>query len=117
MGRNVFSVSHEGSSFLRAYDHYSKKGHGITLLLINMSNSTTLRVSLVNDMHTDKEGGSSDAIREEYHLTPKDGNIQSEVLDIREMNPKLVDPSSTIKVKPDSIVFMHSKSFCAPACS
>ncbi|WVZ11464.1 hypothetical protein V8G54_015994 [Vigna mungo] len=130
MGRNVLSVSHEGSSFLRAYGHCSKKGHGITVLLINMSNSTTFRVSLVNDMHTDKEGGSSDAMREEYHLTPKDGNIQSEVvllngtplkltqsLDIPEMNPKLVDPSSTIKVKPDSIVFVHTKSFRAPACS
>ncbi|KOM53128.1 hypothetical protein LR48_Vigan09g178700 [Vigna angularis] len=130
MGRNVLSVSHEGSSFLRVYGHCSKKGHGITVLLINMSNSTTFRVSLVNDMNTDKEVGSSDAMREEYHLTPKDGNIQSEVvllngtplkltqsLDIPEMNPKLVDPSSTVKVKPHSIVFVYSKSFHAPACS
>ncbi|KAG5062821.1 hypothetical protein JHK85_004004 [Glycine max] len=31
------------------------------------------------------------------------------------MNPKLVDPSSPIKVKHDSIVFVHSKSFNAPA--
>ncbi|WVY93931.1 hypothetical protein V8G54_033019 [Vigna mungo] len=98
-----------------------ERTHGITVLLINMSNSTTIRVSPVNDMLTYKEGGSSYLMREEYHLTPKDGNtsynIQSEVvlltgtplkftqsLVIPKMNPKLVDPSSTIKVKPDSIV-------------
>ncbi|ESW29573.1 hypothetical protein PHAVU_002G081000 [Phaseolus vulgaris] len=132
MGRNVLSVSHEGSPLLRTYAHCSKKGHGITVLLINMSNSTTFRVSLVNDMnlYLDKEGGSPNQMREEYHLTPEDGNIQSQVvllngtplkltqsLEIPKMKPKLVDPSSTVKVKPDSIVFVNSRSFHAPACS
>jgi len=82
------------------------------------------------NLYPNKEGGSPNSMREEYHLTPKDGNIQSEVvllngtplkltrsLDIPKMKPKLVDPSSTVKVKPDSIVFVNSKNFQAPACS
>ncbi|TKY45492.1 Heparanase protein 1 [Spatholobus suberectus] len=128
MGSDVLSVSHDGSPFLRTYAHCSKKGPGIIVLLINMSNSTIFNVSLVNDMNLYPETVDM-TMREEYHLTPKDGNIQSDVvrlngtpleltksLDIPEMKPKLVDPSSPIKVGPDSIVFVHSKSFNAPAC-
>nr|KYP36191.1 Heparanase-like protein 2 [Cajanus cajan] len=51
MGSKVLSVSHEGSPFLRAYAHCSKKGPDITVLLINMSNSTTFNVSFVDDMN------------------------------------------------------------------
>ncbi|KAG5062820.1 hypothetical protein JHK85_004003 [Glycine max] len=49
MGSKVLSVSHEGSPYLRAYVHCSKKESGITVLLINMSNSTTFEVSLLNE--------------------------------------------------------------------
>ncbi|KHN02019.1 Heparanase-like protein 2 [Glycine soja] len=129
MGSKVLSVSHEGSPYLRAYVHCSKKESGIAVLLINMSNSTTFEVSLLNDMNLYPEVVFKNTQREEYHLTPKDGNIQSKVvllngtplvltqsLHIPEMKPKLVDPSSPVKVKHDSIVFVHSKSFNAPAC-
>ncbi|KAF1889608.1 hypothetical protein Lal_00024935 [Lupinus albus] len=135
MGSNVLSVSHEGSPYLRAYAHCSKKRPGITVLLINMSNSTSFNVSLVNDMNinlpTEAKSISMDSeTREEYHLTPKDGNIQSDVvllngtpllltesLDIPDMKPKLVNLSSPINVVPDSIVYVSLKNFNAPACS
>jgi len=77
--------------------------------------------SLVNDMNKQ--------MREEYHLTPKDGNIQSDVvllngtplkltqsLDIPVLKPVLVSSSSPIKVDPQSIVFVQLKGFNAPAC-
>lgn len=114
---------------------------GITVLLINMAKST-FNVSLVNDMNLYPEEYTAEGIvptttnsmgtqmREEYHLTPKDGNIQSDVvllngtplkltksLDIPELKPMLVDPSSPINVGPDSIVFVHLKGFNAPACA
>ncbi|KAL6186783.1 hypothetical protein ACLB2K_042902 [Fragaria x ananassa] len=57
-------------------------------------------------------------MREEYHLTPEGGNIQSDVLllngtplkltesfDIPEMQPKLVDPTSAVSVAPDTVRF------------
>lgn len=68
--------------------------------------------------------------REEYHLTPEDGYIQSDVLllngnplrptdmfKIPEMVPILVDNSSPITVAPDSFVFVVFKDFKAAACS
>ncbi|KAF6154991.1 hypothetical protein GIB67_043293 [Kingdonia uniflora] len=68
--------------------------------------------------------------REEYHLTPKDGNIQSDVvllnnsplvltetLDIPVLNPTLTDPLSPISIRPDSIVFASLRDFHAPACA
>lgn len=106
-----------------------------------MSNST-FSVSLVHDMNLYageyKRKGSTVSfdtlmekkMREEYHLTPKDGNIQSDVVllngtplelteefDIPELKPLMVDTSSPINVRPDSIVFVHLKHFNAPACA
>ncbi|GAU51085.1 hypothetical protein TSUD_241540 [Trifolium subterraneum] len=142
MGSNVLSVSHEGSPYLRTYAHCSKKGPGITVLIINMSKST-FNFSLVNDMNLYPEDYTTEGsiqtstsntmdkqMREEYHLTPKDGNIQSDVvllngtplkltesLDIPELKPVLVSSSSPIKVGPQSIVFVNVKDFKAPACA
>lgn len=106
-------------------------------MLINLSNSTTFEVSVVDDMNLyrdesmlmmdDSEGSSQ---REEYHLTPKNGNILSDVLllngtpleltassDIPAMNPELVDAELPITVVPDSIVFATLRGFNAPACA
>ncbi|KAK7274917.1 hypothetical protein RIF29_16018 [Crotalaria pallida] len=130
MGSKVLSVSHKGSLYLRTYAHCSKNTPGITVLLINMSNSTAFNVSLVNDMNMYSTQPASADVREEYHLTPKDGNIQSDIvllngtplklnesLEIPELKPNLVNPLSPIKVVPDSIVFVRIKSFKAPACA
>lgn len=104
-----------------------------------MSNSTAFDVSVVNDLNLnpDQEHKSAEdsnktqqKAREEYHLTPKDGNIQSNVVllngiplvltqskDIPAMNPKLVDAEKPINVAPDSIVFATLRGFNAPACA
>jgi len=68
--------------------------------------------------------------REEYHLTPKDGNIQSDVVllngtplqltssqDIPSLSSMIVDSSSPIRVAPDSIVYVTIRDFKAPACA
>lgn len=133
MGNRVLSVNHNGSPYLRAYSHCSKNTTGITVFLINMSNSTSYEVSIENDPNlyselNEGEGGQQQ--REEYHLTPKDGNIQSDVLllngsplnlteslDIPTLTPKLVDPAKPISVAPDSFVFVTIKDFQAPACA
>ncbi|KAG8383050.1 hypothetical protein BUALT_Bualt05G0144200 [Buddleja alternifolia] len=133
MGTNVLAASHTGSPYLRVYSHCSKKTAGISILLINMSNSTTFEVSVVDEMNLYPEQYKSikdTEQREEYHLTPKDGNIQSDVLllngtllkltetfDIPSMNPRLVDSVLPVKVVPDSIVFATLKGFKAPACA
>lgn len=111
---------------------------GISVLLINMSNSTTFEVSVVNDLNLypqeqdlelmDKSESSNE--REEYHLTPKNGNILSDVVllngtplkltesdDIPAMNPEVVDAALPIAVEPDSIVFATLRGFKAPACN
>lgn len=95
-----------------------------------MSNSTTFEVSVVDDTNLYPQEYKDANQREEYHLTPKDGNILSDVLllngkplkltessDIPSMNPQLVDSMLPIKVAPDSIVFATLKGFKAPACA
>ncbi|XP_031123684.1 heparanase-like protein 2 [Ipomoea triloba] len=135
MGKKVLAVSHDSSPYLRTYAHCSKHGGGITVLLINMSNSTTFRVRTRNDMNLYSASARrllllKDAPeREEYHLTPEGGNIQTDVVllngtplkitngsRIPVMNPRLVDPSMPINVAPYSIVFANIKGFRAPAC-
>lgn len=104
---------------------------GVTVLLINLSNSTTHDVKIVNDRNIYPNFvGSKLKAREEYHLTPKDGDIQSDVmllngtplqltptLDIPKMSPKLVDPTSVVTVAPSSYVFVSIKDFKASACA
>eukprot|EP00257_Ricinus_communis_P023749 XP_015583816.1 heparanase-like protein 1 [Ricinus communis] len=136
MGKQVLATSHNASPYLRAYSHCSKKKPGITLLLINMSNQTSYSVSVIDDDNffasnsANQYSSAGNEQREEYHLTPKDGNIQSDVLllngtplqltdslDIPAMKPQLVDPSSPITVAPDSFVYVTIKDFKAPACA
>ena len=100
-----------------------------------MANSTTFEVSVDKDLNLLPGGRKSGSVgrysedREEYHLTPQDGNIQSDVLllngtplkltedlDIPAMNLKLVNAFEPIRVAPDSFVFVTFKGFRAPAC-
>lgn len=112
---------------------------GVTLLLINMSNSTSFNVKVKPDMNLYANEGVKFERRlitkkldkrEEYHLTPKDGNIQSDVVllngkalrltkskDIPALEPVLVDPFSPITVAADSIVFARLGYLNAPACA
>ncbi|CAN1313946.1 Heparanase-like protein 2 [Linum perenne] len=147
MGTAVLATSHDGSSYLRAYSHCSKKKSGVTLLLINMSktltpgvtmmlinmsNSSTFNVRVIDDLNLYPTMDSSTTLtedREEYHLTPEGGNIQSDVVhlngvplklesngELPKMDPKLVPASSPVTVAPHSFVYVNIKDFKAPAC-
>ncbi|XP_022957360.1 heparanase-like protein 1 [Cucurbita moschata] len=131
MGTKVLSASHDSSPYLRVYSHCTKNNDGVTVLLINMSNSTSYDVKIVSErrLYPNAMGGRLQA-REEYHLSPKDGDIQSDVmllngsplqltpkLDIPGMSPKLVDPTSAVSVAPNSYVFVTIKDFKAAACA
>ncbi|VFQ71024.1 unnamed protein product [Cuscuta campestris] len=136
MGKIVLGVSHDSSPYLRAYAHCSRHGSGVTVLLINMSNSTTFEVYARDDLNlypgnqASLQSVDNEPEREEYHLSPDGGNIQTDVVllngtplkitrefDIPALNPKLVDPALPITVQPDSIVFATLKGFRAPACA
>ncbi|KAI9174427.1 hypothetical protein LWI28_017066 [Acer negundo] len=154
MGKGVLLVGSSASSFLRTYAHCSKGREGMTLLLINLSNQTTYTIDVQNrkDMylparernikesfvlHSLKRSvawvgnrASEEALsREEYHLTPKDGDIQSQTMvlngfplkltedgGIPTMEPVRVDVKSPIYVAPLSIAFIVFPNFDAPAC-
>ncbi|KAK8943769.1 Heparanase-like protein 1 [Platanthera guangdongensis] len=51
MGKGVLSVDHNQSSFLRVYAHCSKEKAGISLVLINLSNSTEFRIRIQKEMN------------------------------------------------------------------
>ncbi|XP_020591176.1 heparanase-like protein 2 [Phalaenopsis equestris] len=139
MGPEVLQTTHNGSPYLRAYTHCSKNKAGVTLLLINLSNSTTFKISVENDMNLyppQQRKLSASAMvekgeREEYRLVPKDGKLQSRVVllngqqlqltgsrDIPEINPFVPGHRSRAKVQisPLTIVFVRFKDFRAPAC-
>uniref|UniRef100_A0A0D9WMI3 Uncharacterized protein n=1 Tax=Leersia perrieri TaxID=77586 RepID=A0A0D9WMI3_9ORYZ len=125
-----------GTNMIRAYAHCARNSPGITLLLINLSGNTTNQVSVTSEgvhakntvkKHSRKLAGS---MREEYHLTPKDGNLQSQVMllngmalvtdangGIPRLEPVKVDAAHPITVAAYSIVFAHIPNFSAPACS
>lgn len=103
MGKGVLSID-TNSSLLRAYAHCSKQKTGVSLLLINLSNTTEFRATVTKDINANldkvdsiQEDGSfvkgikrtmswvgskaSDGLRrEEYHLTAKDGYHRSKTM-------------------------------------
>lgn len=100
MGNNVLSTNFSGTSKIRAYAHCSKKGQGITLLLINLDGNSTFHVRLSTEnttrsslmTSTTQENRSrrtkfatgpaiiGEGTREEYHLTAKDGDLHSQTM-------------------------------------
>ncbi|KAJ8452292.1 hypothetical protein Cgig2_006097 [Carnegiea gigantea] len=106
MGKKVLPTYTEASSYLRAYAHCTKRREGVTLLLINLSNSTTYEIKIHNTMNralhvpnysVPKQGyfkrkfkkafswaGSKASrqqlYREEYRLTPKGNFKQSQIV-------------------------------------
>ncbi|KAI7745696.1 hypothetical protein M8C21_011902, partial [Ambrosia artemisiifolia] len=90
MGQTVLSTNFTGSKKMRSYAHCAKESDGITLLLINLDNMTTIDVNLSDDtllksrahiemviQDTETNGSKT---REEYHLTAKDGNLHSQTM-------------------------------------
>ena len=111
---------------------------GITLLLINLHGSAVNRVSVAGEgahgyagrRRGRRFGQAAGAMREEYHLTPRDGDIQSQVMmlngralvtdadgNIPRMEPVRVDGAQHVVMAPYSILFAHIPYFYAPACS
>ncbi|XXG55650.1 hypothetical protein AAC387_Pa03g3270 [Persea americana] len=142
MGRGVLATVHNGQQGLRAYSHCSKITPGITLLLINLSNSTEFNVSVTSDRNRDAlqddalfdpsvgSVGGMLGERWEYHLTPKDGDLTSTTVllngnplevtssgEIPPMNPDFYNDSSPLRVAPSSIVFVVLAHFNVPACA
>uniref|UniRef100_A0A7N1A6R8 Heparanase-like protein 2 n=1 Tax=Kalanchoe fedtschenkoi TaxID=63787 RepID=A0A7N1A6R8_KALFE len=132
MGTTVLEAYQSTTPYLRAYAHCSKDKAGVTLLLINLSNSTANYVSVAGDMNFGRHlsEASEGSKREEYRLTPQGGNIQSDILllngkplkltesfDIPSMEPELVDSSTPIVLDPHSIVYAKLPYFQAPACA
>nr|POF23814.1 heparanase-like protein 3 [Quercus suber] len=101
MGNDVLSTNFSGTNKVRAYAHCSKKTQGITLLLINLDGSASVQVRVSAENATDPgisplqdpktkfarvSRGSKIAnlTREEYHLTPKDGDLHSQIMLLNE---------------------------------
>ncbi|THG08105.1 heparanase-like protein 3 isoform X1 [Camellia sinensis] len=98
MGRKALSTSFSGTKKIRSYAHCAKHSQGITLLMINLDNSTTVETKLAlnrtrtlrhkHKSHSHKtkpiqllQGKKKSRMtREEYHLTAKDGNLHSQVM-------------------------------------
>ncbi|KAJ4713128.1 Heparanase-like protein [Melia azedarach] len=133
IGKGVLSVATDSSPFLRSYAHCSKGRGGITLLLINLSNQTDYIVSVQNKKAVAWVGGKASdehLTREEYHLTPKDGHLQSQTMvlngnpveltedkSIPRLDPVHVNVNSPISIAPLSIAFVVFPNFDAPACA
>ncbi|XP_038997203.1 heparanase-like protein 1 [Hibiscus syriacus] len=154
MGKVVLSVESDASPFLRSYAHCSKGRAGVTLLVINLSNQTNFIMKVQNSIslklavseqnisrggfaHTLKKTfswvgtkASDEALfREEYHLTPKDGYLQSQTMvlngiplefteagNMPSLNPVRVNVNSPISISPLSIAFIVFPNFEAPPC-
>ncbi|KAL6973421.1 heparanase [Sarracenia purpurea var. burkii] len=155
MGKEVLAVT-TASPYLRSYAHCSKGREGVTLLLINLSNQTDFNITIRNGMNIDlrpkgitKNNGpksfvhglkrlvswagskASDrtSFREEYHLTPKDGDLHSKTVllngvplqltdrgDIPGLKPALASIKSPMSVNSLSIKFIVLPNFDAPGC-
>ncbi|XP_027368422.1 heparanase-like protein 3 [Abrus precatorius] len=145
MGRHVLSTTFSGTNKIRAYAHCAKQSKGITVLLINLDNNTTVEAEVtfsnnkslrhrkmsdnLKTMEVSLYSGSETA-REEYHLTPQDGNIHSQVMvlngnalsvnsdgEIPSLEPLQVNSSEPIRVASFSIVFAHLPDAAVAACS
>ncbi|CAI0542656.1 unnamed protein product [Linum tenue] len=154
MGRKALATSFSGSNKLRVYAHCSKYSKRFTLLLINLDNSTTFEVNVgVNRTFTQQQHNNQKwhkhhshhrsysstirlphrskigkMMREEYHLTAKDGDLHSQTMllngkilsvdsngDIPSFEPSRVNSSELISVAPLSIVFARIP-YILPAC-
>ncbi|KAJ9535247.1 hypothetical protein OSB04_un001661 [Centaurea solstitialis] len=148
MGTGVLEVERiNAGPHLRSYAHCSKGKAGITLLLINLSNQTEFQLKVHNILNLNlpttkpKTGTFSHRIkstfswvgskstdeklsREEYHLTPQDGNIRSKTMllngvplelteagDIPDLKPAIVDVNSPICIAPLTIKFIQFPNF------
>ncbi|CAN1151935.1 Heparanase-like protein 2 [Linum perenne] len=153
MGKSVLGVTSTASPYLRYYAHCSKGREGITLLLINLSNNTDFTVNVRSSSNSEltlqesihgsnsfmnsikrsilwigSEASDESLSREEYHLSPKDGNLQSQTTvlngipvqlteegDLPKLEPVHTSLSSPLFISSLSIAFIVLPNFDAPA--
>ncbi|GER38849.1 glucuronidase 3 [Striga asiatica] len=102
--------------------------NGITLLIINMDKSTTISAA-VEFYDEQLQAYKKSYKREEYHLTPLNGDVQSQTVllnnkqltvgrsgDIPALEPNFVLATEPIQVEPYSIVFVRMPYVNIPAC-
>ncbi|KAL0416158.1 UNVERIFIED_CONTAM: Heparanase-like protein 1 [Sesamum latifolium] len=155
MGKGVLAVKSHSPPYLRSYAHCTKERAGITLLLINLSNQTaydvevhsrnnaelsvkdrtgTKRNSFVHGLKRSvswigNKASDEKLSREEYHLTPENGDLQSKIMllngnrlqltetgDIPSLVPVLRDVNSPLSIAPYSIKFVVFPNFSSPGC-
>ncbi|CAA0820645.1 Heparanase-like protein 3 [Striga hermonthica] len=130
MGTRVLMTSYKGTKDLRAYAHCAKQSDGITVLLINLSGDTIVKTKVgLRKLMEPLPPNHEQAYREEYHLSPMDGNLQSRTVllngkplfvgpsgAIPTLKPKQVVYSEPITVDPHTIAFVHIPHFLIPAC-
>ncbi|MCO5566701.1 hypothetical protein L7F22_020379 [Adiantum nelumboides] len=129
MGTKVLDTQVMASPLLRAYAHCGKGTEGVALLLLNFSPNTAYEV----DVLTQTTAVSMDAgkiMRMEYHLTPKDGDLTSQIVllngeplhvndrgELPLLSPKVVGESAPLLVNPLSILFVSLPYLHVAACS
>lgn len=114
------------------------------MLLINLDNTTTVQAKVAFNsswtlQHKNKhrgqtiirlpQGSITGIVREEYHLTAKDGNLHSQTMllngnilsvdssgNIPNLQPVHVNSTGPVMVAPFSIVFVHMPDVILPAC-
>ncbi|KAL5669275.1 hypothetical protein ACJX0J_021496, partial [Zea mays] len=116
MGTKVLSATFNGTNKIRAYAHCAKRSG--PLLLINLDGNSTNRIHVTSQgaqaqsARRERAGGRLLlATREEYHLAPKDGDLQSQQVllnghvlatdadgDIPELEPVRVDGTQPVTV-------------------
>ncbi|XP_027332714.1 heparanase-like protein 3 [Abrus precatorius] len=130
MGRRVLSTNFFGTKKIRAYAHCAKESKGITILLLNLDNSTTVQVRAALKFNKLPYRRVGEPSRREYHLTAKDRDLHSQIMllngkiltvnsagEIPPFEPLYVDSSKPIIVGPLSIVFAHIPNVVLSACS
>uniref|UniRef100_A0A0D3DDJ4 Heparanase-like protein 2 n=1 Tax=Brassica oleracea var. oleracea TaxID=109376 RepID=A0A0D3DDJ4_BRAOL len=157
MGKGVLGIQTNASEYLRTYVHCSKgrlsSQAGITILLINLSKQTTFTVGVSNGVKVvlqaestkrrsfletikskvswvGKKASDGYLNREEYHLSPKDGDLRSKIMmlngnpleptvtgDIPKLEPVRYSVKSPLYINPLTISFIVLPTFDAPACS
>ncbi|KAI8565661.1 hypothetical protein RHMOL_Rhmol03G0277700 [Rhododendron molle] len=123
MGRNVLSTSFSGTKKIRAYAHCAKNSQGITLLLINLDNATTVQAKVAfqgsftvpqkRKIHSNGkniillpgENKIGEMERDEYHLTAKDGDLHSQIM---LLNGKILGLNSYGDIPPLESVTVNS---------
>ncbi|KAK7330026.1 hypothetical protein VNO77_24211 [Canavalia gladiata] len=129
MGRRVLLTTFYGTKKIRAYAHCAKESKGITILLLNLDNSTTVRANVAVTFNKPPYPHVREPARREYHLSTEDRNLHSQTMflngkiltvnsagDIPPLEPLYVDSSKPIIVGPLSIVFAHIPNVQLAAC-